>query len=735
MRNHPWRVWLVAGAILLAGSLWALNYSASHFPERGMLASIFRGADPGGEPVLVTHDEDLDPIRCARLAGLDPRAPFSVVWQGSAVVTEAGRYHLRVLADDGASVWIDDQLALEEISAGQHELSKALDLAPGLHTLRVRYVQFTGDAAFHLSWAPPASREDFADLLVAPPADPPLNFRRVGKALHYPIIVAVSWSAWIAAGLVLAFFAALPVVRHRLVLFIALLSIALLGIGVGVGAAPWRNWAPDELGPLDVLFAASQWFGSGWSSLYPPVHFYLLSVIAAPFLLLADWGWLSLEDATTLATLHVVGRYLSVVMAMLTLVLTALIGEMTVGARRGAIAAVFLLSVPIFVFYGKTTNVDMPYLFWVALATLMLVRAIQSRSVRDYALLGAAVALAVATKDQAYGFFPGAAAVLLWVVASETPAEWSWPKRLVATVRDRRLWSGLLACIAVYVLVSGVLWNPEGVKAHFTMIVQGPQPFRMFPRTVAGIADLGVTTLAVLASTLGPVTLIFAIAGLTVAVVQPRRYRELLILLALLASYFLTFMTVVGYVYDRFLLGFALVAALFAALGLDAAMRAFRREGVRVTIAVVALALALLPSIVLNSRIVFDSRLRAEQWMADNLTDDPLIIGVGMRTYLPNLYRFRHQVEADTSPADVVKHNADVVVLNEQWLERNGENGARDMQRALTDAGYREVFAAGGDRRQSTWERAARAGTTLRSLFSNLEKISPPLSIWKKETA
>ena len=695
--NHWWLSWFGAGVILLLGSLWFLHDSASHLPRRETQASVFRGA----------------------------------AWQGQAIVTEPGTYHIHVVADDAVSVWLDDRRVADQ----------AVNLAPGLHALRVQHARAADDTEFRLTWALPSSREDFVDIPVVPPENAQLTFGQIARALRYPTLVAVSWSAWILCGVTLACVAGLrrlidadvaSSLRSRPMLVLVLFAIVLLAWGVHIGVAPWRSWAADELRPDLVADAAGQWFANGWAALYPPLHFYLLNAVIAPFSVLAQRGWLTLTDGETLARAHVIARCVSIVMGSLTLLLTAVLAAMTIGARRGVVAAVFLLAVPVFVFYSKTTNVDMPYLFWVALAMVLLVKALRSRSPAEYALLGGAVALAVATKDQAYGFFAGAAAVLVWSVMRDTPAGWSWTKRAAATIRDRRLWAGLLTCVAVYVVVMGALWNVEGVREHFRLIVEGPQPFRMFPRSPQGTIDAVLATFAVLVSTLGPVTLVFASAGLAVALANRTQYRELLMLLALPASYVVTFIGIVGYVYDRFLLGFAVIAALFAALGLESTMAVIRNGRVRAVMTAAVLGLALVPSVALNWRIVADSRLQVERWMAANLTDDPFVLAVGTRSYLPNLFPYRHVLVDHASASDLVTRNADVVIINEQWLTRGSVQDEHDTPQALRSAGYREVFMAGGNVRQSAWQRAARFATTMDPIFSNLEKIGPPLRVWRK---
>ena len=704
-----------------------------------MRAAVYRGTDFAGDPVVVSDAATLDAVAAARQARLDPRAPFSVDWQGTLVITEPGRYRVRVFADDGAVLSVDDAVLLEHTAPGRQEMVQSVDLAEGLHPIRLRYLQFTGDAELRLGWAPPSSREDFSELVVLPPQTEPLIFRRVEKALRYPTIVAVAWSVWILFGLTLAFGILVgrgpgnghwSVLRDRWMAVLLFFAVGLLAFGVHIGAAPWRAWAPDELQPPHLLEAAQRRFANGWFNLYPPAHFYVLNLVTLPFVFLDGWGSLRLDASATQAVIHVVSRAVSVLMAVLTVVAAALIAEATIGRRRTAAAAAFVVSVPMFVFYAKTANVDMPYVFWVVIALLFFVRAMQTRSVRDHALLGAAVACAVATKDQAYGFWPGTALVLLWCAWRDTPVEWPLRRRAIAIACDRRLWAGLGVFAVLYMLLSGVIWNLQGARDHFELIVGGSQPFRMFPRTVGGLLALATATLTVATAALGPVLVALAVVGLAIALVNREQYRVLLLLLVPIASYFITFIVIVGYVYDRFLLAPAVVAALFAAVGFDAGLARIRNSHLRAMAASLVIAFALLPSIMLDWRIMNDSRRLAERWLA-KLSPDPLVLGVGRREFLPNLHPFRHDVMLEVSPQGLLEQHADLIVISESWLARVGANPIV-LERVIENAGYARVFMAGGDADRPWLMRIADVGRRMDPIYSNLEKIGPPLSIWQR---
>lgn len=740
------------GLLLAAASALALYYSGARLPPRGMLARVHRAADASSPPVLVLVDGTLDPERCARLAGLDPRQPFSVEWEGLALVTEHGTHRIRTRVDDGIVVWVDGEAILEDTTPGRRDISAPIVLSPGLHHLRVRYIQRGGDLDFRMTWALPSWREHFGPMLVMPPADlhressGRATFHELRVALSAPAVVAAAWSLWIlaAAGVLLARFllrlagdsagaASLLSWRGAAV---AAAAVALLGAGIHVGLEPWRGWAPDELSPSKVLPGIHAWFSNGWYSLYPPVHYYALALVTLPFHLLAERGFVDVADHDTHALMHLATRALSVLLALLALLATWLLARRVVGPRRALLAPLLLLCAPTFVFYAKWANVDMPYVFWLAAAMLAFVMAVETRSIASHAALGACAALAVATKDQAWAFFPGAAVVLLWQAWTATGARRHGAARLAAVARDRPLRAGAATAIVVYALGMGIVWNARGAERHLALLAGGvADSYRMFPATPAGLLDLAATTLLLVPGTLGPVVAALAAAGFVIAMVDARAHRGLLLLLVFVVSYAVCFLAIAGYVYDRFLLGAAIVAAPFAALGLDSVASLPRRPAARTTLLAAALVLASAPVVTLNRDILGDSRRQVERWMQAHLDRDPFVVGTGPKTYLPNLHPFRHVLLEEAGSADVVSFEPDVIVLNEHWIERaDGETGPEIMAR-LEAAGYEEVFAV----RETAPGRWTSLFTDVDALVhpksSNVVKVNPPLSVWMRADA
>ena len=744
-RDRPARaalltIWPLAGLVLLIASVWVLGYVERWRPVTAMTAQVYRA---GKEPIAERIVTSLDPLKLASDAGLDPQAPFEVEWQGLLVVEDEGTHRLRVRADDGVAMWVGDQQVLDEVkNLGEQHVTAPVHLTRGLHPFRLRYIQQGGEGLIRLSWAVPSSREEFHAVPVVVETDPPPLFRRMDKALRYPRQLAIAWSAWLLTGLMLtgvllaelaaqARLAALLSWPNAVALIV--ISGALLGANLEVGLQPFQGWAPDEVQPRDVYFAGASAFGGGWYHQYPPLPFYLFAIVNAPFTVLEHWGRLSFTDPLVYADVHLVDRGVILGFAILTCVALLLLACRLIGARAAVFAPYALIGVPIVAFYSKTTNVDAAYMFWIVIAALALVRAVTTRTVGDHAWLGVAAAAAVASKDQAYGFFPGAAVVLLWLTWRH--AGGALPLRLRRTLTSPALWAGLVAFAAFYTLLLGVWWNAEGVRQHFHLITgQASAPFRMFPATAAGTADLAGTTMMLLGLVVGPVVGLAAIIGLGLSASE-RPIRPELLLMSMPLGYLVTFVGVVGYVYDRFLLAVVPFVVLLAARGLDWTLSQIRRPEWRSTITVVAIGALLYPAVALNARLAGDSRFGVEAWMREHLTNDPSVLAVGSQLYLPNLYPYQHRIVQRASVAEILTWDADVLVLNEDWLERPGQPSDETIERELGEAHYRRALATGRTGPPVGLGGIVASGLTVDSLFSNIAKTSPPISIWVRDSA
>jgi hypothetical protein len=90
--------------------------------------------------------------------GLDGRftSTFAALETGYLKVDTPGRYRLALSSSDGAQLWLDGSLLVD--NNGIHPMrtrARTLRLSAGLHPLRVVYFDRTGSAGLVLSWSGP----------------------------------------------------------------------------------------------------------------------------------------------------------------------------------------------------------------------------------------------------------------------------------------------------------------------------------------------------------------------------------------------------------------------------------------------------------------------------------------------------------------------------------------------------------------------------------------------------
>jgi hypothetical protein len=112
----------------------------------------YANTDLAGAPVVRDDTAiDFNWGRSAPAPGL-PADNFSVRWTRS-LPFDAGLYRFHLLVDDGARLWLDDQLLLDTWQDGSlREVVVERQLAGGDHSLRLEYYERSGDAAVHLWW-------------------------------------------------------------------------------------------------------------------------------------------------------------------------------------------------------------------------------------------------------------------------------------------------------------------------------------------------------------------------------------------------------------------------------------------------------------------------------------------------------------------------------------------------------------------------------------------------------
>lgn len=127
-------------------SCYALN-------KGGINARYFNNRWVEGVPAISQVDTAIDFNWGNGLVTADSSDYASAQFDGYLQVPLAANYTFYITCDDGANLWIDDELVLSQASAGQFETRPILLTGSRLYHLQVMYYERTGFARMRLEWA------------------------------------------------------------------------------------------------------------------------------------------------------------------------------------------------------------------------------------------------------------------------------------------------------------------------------------------------------------------------------------------------------------------------------------------------------------------------------------------------------------------------------------------------------------------------------------------------------
>ncbi len=487
--------------------------------------------------------------------------------------------------------------------------------------------------------------------------------------------------------------------RAALPLFTLLaLSLALNAPGITWGLPSQYGWAPDELLPETVLTGLEQGFTGGWTHKYPPFHFTLLGLLFRPVLRAHGLAAGDPLVGDVYFMLFLVARGLSLAMATGCVLLVYVCGRRLLDRRGALFAALLTATLLPFVFYAKLANLDVPYLFWSLVALLFALRALARPGALDLSLFGVAGMLAIATKDQAYGLFALGAPLLLVARARRGGGRAAVWRVLVS--RDVAL--AVLAALATFALAFRLPWNWAGFIEHVRLIT-GPasDDFQLFPATLAGQLALARHSAFQLAFVLGPPAAAVCLLGVGSAsarllgLLAPPRLREAdrpddLALLGLLVpalSYYATFIAVVLYSYDRFLLPVAVLLTFFGGRVLSEATAWPGWQGrLGRVVAAVVVGYGAARGASLDVLMLNDARYQAEDFLRAHVEPTQDVAGIGVLSRLPRLDGMRWSVLPPSAEA--------LAQARPEWVVVNADQ-ARSMRAGGAKAHFYESLRRG----------------------------------------
>lgn len=531
--------------------------------------------------------------------------------------------------------------------------------------------------------------------------------------------------------------------------FVVGVGLLLHAPGITWGLPSQYGWAPDELQPEIVLEGLAHGFSGGWTYKYPPFHFMLLGLLYLPVLYAHGLGVGQPVPGDVYYALFLVGRASSLAMAAGGVALVYDCGRVLLGRRGALFAALLTASMLPFVFYAKLANLDVPYLFWALLSLRFALRALARPGARDLTGFGLTAVLAMATKDQAYGLYALGAPLLVVAWARRRAGAWR-PAPLVRALFGREFLLAALAAGATFALAFNLLFNWEGFVAH-VRIITGPasQDYRLFPPTLAGQIALakyvafhlafvlGLPALAVCALGVGALLTRRPAPGASPPALEPGRPddRRLTGLLVPALSYYVTFIAVVLYSYDRFLLPVGVLLSFFGGRILSEATSwpAWQgRLGRLVALLVVGYGVARGAS--LDALMRNDARYAAERWLGEHVEREHTVAGIGV---LPRLPRLDGMNWSMLPPAAVALSGArpDWVVVNADVARgaRAGTGKARFYEHLRRgELGYRLAHAERWRARWLLFDSERLHAGAYGPVLSNLEGVNPEIEIYRR---
>jgi 4-amino-4-deoxy-L-arabinose transferase-like glycosyltransferase len=314
--------------------------------------------------------------------------------------------------------------------------------------------------------------------------------------------------------------------------------------------------------------------------------------------------------------------------------------------RSGLWAAAFAALVPPLTYYGSTSNLDVPYLFWTMMATWQLLCAAKYQRLVNYCLCGVLAGLAFATKDQAAGFFVSWPLLVVLLVALHRRTT-EPTSNLLRAALDRRVLGAGIAALLAFALGNNLLFGGwEGFLRHLAFVSE------FYEANVAHQASgvLGRQPLllghsaGLVVQMVGAPVLVLAAGGLVLA--WRRRIHSSLLLPLSALTYYVSIIAPTTTL-SRYLLGIVLLLIPFAgyaaANSLAATKRVMRLAGTTLTALTLLWQVALV--VHLHGMLWNDSRYALERWVRENVPAGTTIESSTQARYLPRLAdRYRYSV-------------------------------------------------------------------------------------------
>ena len=477
-----------------------------------------------------------------------------------------------------------------------------------------------------------------------------------------------------------------PFVIALLIFTVLALAGFTWGIPLAISPETLSTWPVDTIAPVRPLTEAFHLFSRKGTDpvVYPLFHFILLDVFYGPYVVLqyllggfsnpsSEFPYGIADPQTFFRHLTLIARLVSFFMALGIIYGIYRITD-EIASRQAAVGtAVFLALVAPLTYYAKTSNLDVPYLFWSTLAILQFIRAFKYHGIRHYTGFAVFAALAVATKDQAYGFFLLLPFILLYKTAARNAPAAPRPKDYIVALTDRRLLAMATAGIAAFALANNLLFGGlEGFLRHIefastfhtkNLKVAYPDMYTLGHQWMLVRQSVSMVT-----GMLGIGTLVLSLAGIVLSF-RDRNWLALT-LLVIMFTYYISVIMYAGIVLPRYLLGPVLFLLPFAGIAAHWLFKKYRHQRLSLSLgAVFIVGWQLMLCLNLNLTLIGDSRYPMAEWVRKNIEPGSRIETQVQTRYLPHLSD-QYKIDVVGNSLDVITYDVIASELSEQALKR-----------------------------------------------------------------
>jgi len=376
-------------------------------------------------------------------------------------------------------------------------------------------------------------------------------------------------------------------------------------------------------------------FSNGWFARYPPLHFYLLSLFYLPVYFLNALKILTVPGLPMNTIFFIIGRLISVFMGTFIVFMVYLCGCEIIDKKSALFASLITALTPPFLYYSKTSNVDIPYIFWFIIALYFFIRILKYHRTYDYIFFASTAVFSICTKDQAYGLLILIPFIIIYSYHRHNRAHGK-PNNWVKSLFNKKTISALIIGTSLFALIHNFIFNFQGFKKHLLLIIGPAKGERIFSGSILGFINMSIYTIKQLNFILGWPILIICILGFIYALTRKKKYSVTFWLLVPGISYYLSFIFIIGKDTLRHLMPIYILMSFFAGLGLSSFLFSSKKlKIIKYALVILLFVNSAIYSLSVDVMMVSDSRYYVEHWMQKNIKRDESILFAGYINFLP----------------------------------------------------------------------------------------------------